>query len=429
MTSWSVTDLERRLCRVLDLAARVIEHFGETGYSDSATTVNDFGPEKVVAEVAMLLHTADGLRDRPQIGRRVDTLAHQLAPYARSRRALVDMALHPGHAFKLAVPHVLLTGLGLVDHDFDVIARERCLAAATLASDLPPSATAERRWTMSLWSADATDPAPPDAADGTFLHLPFDLIGGSREDAYALTHLLFYITDFGHRPLVQTPRPQSVILAEIEALVVRYLDAEDYDLCGELLMAWPLTGAPWTTTSAFAFRVLARIEDQVGVLPCGNADIVRLGQLTGDDRALYALAASYHTAFVMGFLCAVALRAGPISTRFDSEVFDGTLVTALAAHVDDTQGHWQEVFAECDDVERRMLVPALIDLALVQSLRKTDYESVRTVLVLAMEAGLAEMPLWEQAAGLLAAVARSAEVCARIDQVEPPVTSRFTPVM
>src|SRR4051812_27404005 len=45
--TWSVTDLERRLCRVLDMAARVVEHFGETGYSDSATSVNDFGPEKV----------------------------------------------------------------------------------------------------------------------------------------------------------------------------------------------------------------------------------------------------------------------------------------------------------------------------------------------------------------------------------------------
>ena len=68
-----------------------------------------FGPEKVVAETAMLIYAASASLSRPNIASRVDHLARLLAPHARSERVLVDIALHPALAFKFAVPHILLT--------------------------------------------------------------------------------------------------------------------------------------------------------------------------------------------------------------------------------------------------------------------------------------------------------------------------------
>ena len=61
-------------------------------------------------------------------------------------------------------------------------------------------------------------------------------------DAYAFTHLIMYCTDFGLRT-PRLPRRRPTILMEVGSLLARYMDAEDYDLAGELLLAWPLMDA------------------------------------------------------------------------------------------------------------------------------------------------------------------------------------------
>ena len=70
-----VSDLEQRVHHALDLAARVVEAFADTGFVDVVATYNSFGPEKVVAETAMLLHAASGVRERPAVRDRFDELA------------------------------------------------------------------------------------------------------------------------------------------------------------------------------------------------------------------------------------------------------------------------------------------------------------------------------------------------------------------
>ena len=105
--------------------------------------------------------------------------------------------------------------------------------------------------------------------------------------------------------------PPPVILTEAAALLARYMDAEDYDLSGEIAARLAVQRARHgVPAAAFAFRVLASVEDQAGVLPCGNINLARLAKLEGEARARYALATAYHTAYVMGFLCAASLRPG-----------------------------------------------------------------------------------------------------------------------
>src|SRR5207237_1174092 len=130
----------------------------------------------------------------------------------------------------------------------------------------------------------------------TALDLPMDVVGSSRDEAYALTHFFFYLTDFGNQSeQLRIRRPLATVLAEAEALLLRYLDAEDYDVCGELLCLWPLARVPWNPSATFAFRVLMRVEDEVGLLPSGNVDLSRLNRLEGDAQTTYALGNAYHT--------------------------------------------------------------------------------------------------------------------------------------
>lgn len=375
--AWSAADLEGRLCRALDLASTVVDDFGAEGYRDDELPALSFGPEKVVAESAMLAHVAARV-DSATVRQRAGALAAQLAPLARSPRVLADAALEPGRAFTYAVPHVLLTGLGQAHDECDRFLRQRCEQALTTFRDLPPSAELERAWISRLWGwAEAGSPL---LAGPHFARLPA-ICGGGREDAYAFTHQLFYLTDFGEQPRIRLACAQEELLARVEGLVLRFLDAEDYDLVGELLMTWPELGARWTPTATFAFRVLARVEDEVGVLPCGNADAERLGRLTGSERTRYARATGYHTAFVMGFLCAAVLNSGALPpTAINGRPEPRACWPELWARLDLSQGHWLADFVHANSAEQQVLAPTLGALVALQRLRVHDYAGLADVL-------------------------------------------------
>ena len=66
MSSWSEADLELRLCRALDLARKAIHHFAIDGYANPDFPACSFGPEKVVAETAMLIYARVGVALPPE---------------------------------------------------------------------------------------------------------------------------------------------------------------------------------------------------------------------------------------------------------------------------------------------------------------------------------------------------------------------------
>ena len=92
MSSWNDADLEARLCRALDIARKTIDLFGLDGYIDDVTPIYSFGPEKPLAETAMLMYACAGCHDRPAVRARIDALAASLIPLARSERVLFNMA-------------------------------------------------------------------------------------------------------------------------------------------------------------------------------------------------------------------------------------------------------------------------------------------------------------------------------------------------
>ena len=193
----------------------------------------------------MLIYAASASLSRPNIASRIDHLAQLLARHARSERVLVDIALHPALAFKFAVPHILLTKVGYPDAGFDDFLRSCASSQTGNAQDRPPSASLERLWIRSLWNGPNSGPGSRARLRDTMLNWPVGILGGLRTDAYAFTHLIMYCTDFGFRkPRLSRSRP--AILMDVGSLLAGYMDAEDYDLAGELLLAWPLMGAPWS---------------------------------------------------------------------------------------------------------------------------------------------------------------------------------------
>ena len=417
------------MCRALELACTTLDYFAEAGYTDEECAAYSFGPDKPIAETAMLIYAASAFRDRAQVARRIEELARMLAPYARAERVLVDIALHPALAFKFAAPHILLTKLGHADGRFDKFLGSCLSSQVSNGHERTPCASIERKWLSSLWTGDHFHaPRRADLVDSV-LNQSFDILGGLREDAYAFTHLMMYCTDFGFRG-PRLPRRRATILDEATSLLARYLDAEDYDLTGEILLSWPLTGAAWSPSAAFVFRVLARIEDQVGVLPCGHSNPVRLNQLQGEARTRFALGTAYHTAYVMGFLCAASLRAG----RTPPAIIVGpqcepSCLDRLFRYVDDDQGHWRSEFTSLAQAEQRALAPLILDVAIVQKCRKHDYQAMSELVSLACEYHIASSPMCGQAAELLERIAGCSHAISLRRFVATPQDMRSAPAI
>lgn len=411
---WNEVELETSLCRALDLARKTVTYFAIDGYADKESPVYSFGPEKPVAETAMLIYAASASGHRPDVATRVDEIARLLAPYARSERVLVEIALHPALALKFAVPHILLTKLGYHDAPFDDFLKSCVSSQVRNGHDRPPSASLERGWILSLWTGQDSDACLRADLLNSVLKWPIDILGGLRDDVYAFTHLIMYCSDFGFQS-GRLPRSRSSILREAGSLLARYLDAEDYDLSGEILLAWPLTGASWGPLATFGFRLLASVADQAGLLPCGNINLSRLTQLEGEERVRYALGTAYHTAYVMGFLCAASLRPGRIPpTKIVGPRFEKACLTRLLRYVDEDQGHWQAEFSRLKDEEQHVLTPFILDLAIMQKCRRHDYEAMREILSLARDYNIAPSPMCLQAAELLERIANcSTAICLR----------------
>jgi hypothetical protein len=407
---WNTGDLVGRLCHALGVAAKAIEHLGSDGYRDSEQPANNARPEKIVSETALLLlATTSGAISHPKIKARVEQIARMLIPYARSERILLAICLEPALALDYAHAHVCLSHLGYPDEEFDELLKQGLRAQAATGRERPPHRMLEQLWTEDLGpgSPSHSPGAIQQVAKRSLLNLPMDLLNGSRDDIYAFTHALLYFARFNGRSL-RLPRPRSILHAEAEGALARCLDDEDYDLAGELLLTWPLTGKAWSPVATFGFFVLAQVEDAAGFLPAPSTRVDRLNSLQGDERLKYLLATSYHTVYVMGLLCAAALRprrAPPLKvlTVRAARGFASKILPHL--DIDERAVHWRGVLDTMKELERDAIAGFLLNVAIHRKFKKRDFNGLRSLLEIGHASNLTDSPVSSQAAEMLERIA------------------------
>jgi len=273
-------------------------------------------------------------------------------------------------------------------------------ATTAHARERVPHRELEQEWLASLMGG----PAPlEETLRRTALDRGTDLITGSRDDVYALTHSLLYATDFGNQTSQFTQINSGDILATARSALAGALDDDDFDLAGELLLTWPYLRREWDETSSVAFAVLAHVEDEVGVLPSLALDREVYARQPIASRRSYVAAVSYHTAYVMGLLCAAMLshdsRAGVLSDPGGSVAFSELLLSALAT--DKRQPQWLRYVETLPKSRQAACTSLLLDVALRRASRQLKLGEIRGLLQLAIDYGSADSPLCIQAAGLL----------------------------
>ena len=409
---WEQNNLIHRLCHALEIASLTVEHLVPGGFIDPKNTSAIIRPEKPIADTAMLLHGATLAIKHLEVNTRIHRVARQLAPHARSAQIRLGMALSPALAFDYSLAHIVLSRLGYPDASFDKLL-DQCRAAQVRASrERVPHRMLEQEWIDSLWKeSGSTDHRRLEhLARLSILSRPLDVFAATDDDLYAFTHAIMYVTGFQHNPAL-LPRSRAALLGEAEAVLVRCLDAQDYDLAGEILLAWPLTGKHWSPIATFAFQVLAEVEDKAGFLPTPTTRLSELEARQGSDRTNYLLATAYHTAYVMGLLCAAVLQPGcappaGISTRRGAPGSARQLLPFL----DDSGNapHWRDTFDKLNSTQADALASMLLNIALQRSAARRDFTALDKILRLGHTLGLADTPAASQAAELLERVAHCA---------------------
>jgi hypothetical protein len=398
-------DLLNRVNLALRIAKRTAQFLGTDGFTSAEVPEANFAAEKPLAETSILLYVASRERSDPAIRDRFDELVLELIPFARSERMAWDILLHPSVCLELATPHILLGVLGCPDSKFDDLLARTVGACSSRGHEVTPYREMERLWLRSLWRDESPDHEFEEAGRKTALVNPIDLLNGTRDDAYAHTHAVMYYTGFGNWEQ-RLPRSLEEFLGESAAVLARALITEDYDLAAEALLAWPLTSSDWSPAAAFGFRVLASLEDKIGFLPAGPLVSKRMLELHGEEKTKYALASSYHTAFVMGMLCAASLETGMVSPfEIVGPQFPMTLIEDLRASIPQGGAHWEQVFQCLSQDEQAALAPFLLDVAIIQISRKGDFARMPSLLGIAIQHGLAGTTLCAQTAELLSRMA------------------------
>lgn len=390
--------LAARVLRALDLAERVTAELLDAGPSVDLSALES-PRDKILAETALLLRVAAAVPpDRaPNVARRTNRVAVRLRRHASSVRVQAGIVLHPALARDYALAHRCLAAMGYPDPAVEALVEQALRAPNAASRERVPHRELEQAWIDQL----AGPPLPAAVARSTALGCGVDVITGSRDNWYALTHAVLYATDLGLRA-VELPRHRSAVLREAESLLAGTLDGDDFDLAGEVLMAWPMLGEPWSPVASFAFDVLCGIEDEIGLLPSLAIDGAAWHRHSGRARQEFALATSYHTVYVMGLLCATILRQDSARATPPKGTTHGARVRPSDVLIADRSPtpRWQSRYESLTAREQAILDPFVFDVAIRRAIRQFDFGVAQQMVVRAAEHGIWTAAV-EQAAGLL----------------------------
>ena len=400
----SVSSLLRRVCKILDLAQEAVHLLGRDGYPDPNGSAMSIRPEKIIGETAFFLLQASRLSHYPEVAIRVQQLAPIVHQYARSKKTATDICLHPALALEYAQAHICLVRMGYPDERFDELLHKSLAASAHQGKERPPHRVLEQYWIRQSWESRHS---PDDAYEVAFryaaLAKPMDLIHGTTDDFYAFTHALMYITDFS-TVRQQLPRSNATLAAEADAILARCMWENDHDLAGEVLLTWPLTAMPFSPAASFVFHYLSGLEDETGFLPLEAAHQQVHDQMEITEQKKYRFATGYHTAYVMGLLCAVTIQSGSLSSQQPKEnkTFEHSAREIMPfLETSDTTPRWLADLRSLPEAEQDALSSWLLELALVKAARTHQYDHVYTLLSLGYEYDIIDTELARQAAELL----------------------------
>ncbi|HEY9416643.1 MAG TPA: hypothetical protein VIQ30_17945, partial [Pseudonocardia sp.] len=297
------------LLQALNLAERGLQRLHEHGkHWESSDDPYGSVSEKIIVETSLLAMLAARVADDgDQIHDSVTRVAELLQPLARTPAKAALIVKHPHTALPFGITHVALEKIGFPDPRFSSILRAAFESGHVHHVERLPYRRLEVAWLLALWDDAVVDSSQH--RDGSIIYGRPHPIHMSVGDVYALTHTLFYATDFGRHEVPAAVDVEAVSQC-LDACLSWQLFEENVDTVGELLMSSLLLPLPASPVVLTCWNAINALREEFGFLPGPSFDARRYGELTGAERDAYAFQHNYHTMYVGGLLSAMVLRRG-----------------------------------------------------------------------------------------------------------------------
>ncbi|MET0155914.1 MAG: hypothetical protein ABW189_07435 [Rickettsiales bacterium] len=279
--------------------------------------------------------------------------------YETIKNALIDnlSMLSPDDVFKnfYTSYHIIMPYV-FIRREKAIEGLEKCLDAVCdeefFSPEIPPHRHME--WSYMLYNADKIRvlPAPPEGILTKGLFLPFV----DRDLTYALTHAIFYATDFGFAENPALKESADALAFRVACLAARFKREKDVDVTLELAISF-LALYPYVAERIAADAWLKGILHIVDRVVLDTHFIPTPGEIDADTDGV--LQKKYHTLFVLGIFASL------LKTRMGEGVIDGTAFSSLTC------------VPNADEYASPTILPesAALDLAhgVVESLKRKNY--------------------------------------------------------
>lgn len=272
--------------------------------------------DKLVAETSLLLLLVNRLPQRYELSSQVSEIANKLDRYARSARHLLILSSNPQAVVGVALPHIILNKIGLKNNIFDDLVDTAFSSKFVWSIDRPNFRQMEMRWLQGLFKD--IQPDFSDLLPCSLLMQPLHPVYMRREDAYAATHAVMYLTNFGESGLSHV-----VNLKRIESFsehsISWCLAYMDWDLLAEILIVHLLAGCQESSFYITASLIMRHIFKKNTVMPGLNHNHEVYDQLENNKKTAYRDIQGYHSTYVYGILRVLELVCNP-NQSVNSEV-------------------------------------------------------------------------------------------------------------
>ena len=270
--------------------------------------------DKVVVETALLALLASRVSGAGQVLlSELESLISEIAIQARSESNRVRLLRFPQSAASIGIAHICLSHLGHGDEAFEALIRRAFASGHVDAIERLPYRSMDLAWLRGIH-----DPNTPPNFQGLLQHSILlsraHPVYMAEIDAYAITHAIMYLTDFGTKPLPPSIS-QKRVSEMVDSCLAWHLLAGNFDLLGELLISAALVDHSWSPYARITIRMLTSVFDEFGFLPSATFDTKRYRELGGDEASAYAFHHIYHSTYVAGILCQVLLGCRDTATR------------------------------------------------------------------------------------------------------------------
>lgn len=260
---------------------------------------------KVSSEFALLLMLAARV---PSPGNTlpllIQTAGEKIAARMRTAAHLDEIRKSPQKAATMAQCHIYLSLAGLPDAEWDHCIRLLLKKGYGDVSDRAFYRLFDKNWFRSLLNEPAGDASA--LLPLSLLNSRFHPAYMEINDAYAFTHILMYMSDFGLKDI--SPGMQQIPLKElVQSAIMFELSEENHDLLSEFLMNYVFISDEWDAISLLGWKYLTHTWDSMSFLPGPSLEPEVFERLEGEVRSAYAFKEIYHTNLVAAALCAVLL--------------------------------------------------------------------------------------------------------------------------